>query len=367
MGKNGQNTMSRLKAATGIADDRLSAHHPNGAGNEASMGDFLVFRVGRSTGRSFYSTQTVTESSDFPGWDLNLSIPTGNSVTGVSALPSNFSQGGALNSKGEYKLNSNSKKFQIGDKVWVRVDLVGNQFARQQIVADQLNIKSISGAKVLQRADGTVNGKDVVDFELEITDYDIAVIKLEYNDGGYNDDAANYNRELEFFTDDVQTATPYLESLQLYYDDTGASGNQVACDGTTPLDDLPFPGSGTAGDGTFGLKVQPFVNDPKDKKNIWLWAYTDGSKSPPDTPANKYIQSGKPANGDPIQLTSIGGEQKSACTQFTLLTLDNGNDIPITVYLTEDQAGTTTFTSTTISYPSNHNTHGINTKNFSSP
>jgi hypothetical protein len=369
MGKNGQNTIDRLKAATGIADDRLSAHHPNGAGNEASMGDFLVFRVGRQVGRSYYSTQSVTETSDIPGWDLNLSIPTGNSVTGVSALPSNFSQGGALDSNGDYKLNSSSKTFEQGDKVWVRVDLSCNQYARQQIAVDQLTVTGISGAKVLQRASGTINGKNVVDFQLEITDFDTAIIKLEYNDGGYNDDAANYNRELQFFTPDVETSTPYLESLTLAYDDTGASGNQTACDGSTPLDDLPVGiGSGTAGDGNFGLRVNPFVSDPKDKKNFYLWVYTDSNNSPPDTPRNLYIQSGKPADGDPIKLTSSGSGTKTACTQFINGgTLDNGNDIPVYVYLTEDQAGNTTFTSATINYPSNFNTHGSKTKTFPEP
>ena len=40
MGTNGTNTITALKTATGVADNRLSAHHPNGAGNATSFGDF---------------------------------------------------------------------------------------------------------------------------------------------------------------------------------------------------------------------------------------------------------------------------------------------------------------------------------------
>lgn len=47
MGTNGTVTVSNLKAATGIADDRISAHHPNGAGNTTAMGDFLIDAIGR--------------------------------------------------------------------------------------------------------------------------------------------------------------------------------------------------------------------------------------------------------------------------------------------------------------------------------
>jgi len=46
MGKSATITMTRLKNATNIADNRLSAHHPNGTGNETAFGDFLVFDLG---------------------------------------------------------------------------------------------------------------------------------------------------------------------------------------------------------------------------------------------------------------------------------------------------------------------------------
>lgn len=39
-------TITNLKAATSIADDKLSAHNPNGSGNVTAMSDFLVDAIG---------------------------------------------------------------------------------------------------------------------------------------------------------------------------------------------------------------------------------------------------------------------------------------------------------------------------------
>lgn len=46
MGANGTVTMTELKTATGIADDRLSAHNPGGTGNPTKMSDFLIDAIG---------------------------------------------------------------------------------------------------------------------------------------------------------------------------------------------------------------------------------------------------------------------------------------------------------------------------------
>lgn len=57
-------TMTNLKSATGIADDRVSAHHPNGTGNETAMGDFVVNDVGG--GDSAPTSGTFASSFLFP-------------------------------------------------------------------------------------------------------------------------------------------------------------------------------------------------------------------------------------------------------------------------------------------------------------
>ena len=46
----GNVTMTNLKAATGINDDRLSAHAPSGPGVQAKFGDFLVEALGTFSG-----------------------------------------------------------------------------------------------------------------------------------------------------------------------------------------------------------------------------------------------------------------------------------------------------------------------------
>ena len=48
MGVNGDVRITTLKQMTGIADNRLSAHNPNGAGNATAMGDFLTAAVRKS-------------------------------------------------------------------------------------------------------------------------------------------------------------------------------------------------------------------------------------------------------------------------------------------------------------------------------
>jgi hypothetical protein len=49
MGYDGTVNISSLKNATGINDNRLSAHNPNGAGNNTKFGDFLVDNLGGNT------------------------------------------------------------------------------------------------------------------------------------------------------------------------------------------------------------------------------------------------------------------------------------------------------------------------------
>jgi hypothetical protein len=51
-------SISALKGATGVADDRLSAHNPNGTGNQTKIGDFIINALGGNTDPS---TQSVVD------------------------------------------------------------------------------------------------------------------------------------------------------------------------------------------------------------------------------------------------------------------------------------------------------------------
>jgi len=344
MGVSGDVTIDRLQAATGIGSNLLSAHHPNSnTGNETAMSDFFVTAIGRAVGRSYYDQGNVTDgTSNPPAWDKNLSVPNGNSVNGFSTLPSGKS--GSLDSSGTWTLDN--ENFQQGEKFWIRVDMNTGDFARQQVVMKRLTVSQTLNCNILNRVDGTVNGHDVIDFELQVDGYDNIAVDFEYTDGGYNSDAIHYNELIEFTTSTVETATPHLQRIDLEWDDTGPStgedDSRLACDGSTSLDNL-F-GSGQAGNDTYGVKVTTTVSDPTNQNSeYWLWVYFDDSTaSPPDSADNFYIQSGSPDPGDPI-------EGRIACTQFRRALAPN-NSYNVYVYLTLDQAGSNVFQDTFVSF-----------------
>jgi hypothetical protein len=71
---NGNYTITNLKSATGIADDRLSAHHPNGAGNETSMGEFALDDLGGGGNNNAIGSpplETVLYPFEVDGRDVN--------------------------------------------------------------------------------------------------------------------------------------------------------------------------------------------------------------------------------------------------------------------------------------------------------
>jgi hypothetical protein len=362
MGVSGDVTIDRLQAATGIGSNLLSAHHPNSnTGNETAMSDFFVSAIGRAVGRSYYDQGNVTDgTSNPPAWDKNLSVPNGNSVSGVSTLPSGKS--GSLDSNGTWTLDSSN--FQQGQKFWVRVDMAVNDFAREQVVMDQLVVSSTLNCNILNRVDGTVNGNDVIDFEVEVNGYDNIAIDFEYNDGGYNSDAIHYYDSsapspdvIEFTTDTVETATPHLDRIDLEWDDTGTSGTRIACDGNTALDNIQ--GFGNSGNDKYGVKVTTTVSDPTNQNaEYWLWVYfNDSTASPPDTADNFYVQSGTPSPGDPI-------EGKIACTQFKTGFLSPNNSYNVYVYLTNDQAGSNIFQDEFVSFTPQTGTAGTVDQQF---
>jgi hypothetical protein len=64
-------TVTNLKAATGIADDRLSAHNPNGTGNLTAISDFLIDAVGiyDSPNATWNATLDTDETGDYEDGD----------------------------------------------------------------------------------------------------------------------------------------------------------------------------------------------------------------------------------------------------------------------------------------------------------
>jgi hypothetical protein len=109
MGKNGDITITNLKSSTGIADDRLSAHHPNGTGNQTKFGDFLITDIGGNTSPSSVN-----------------GVSTGDQFSGSHMIPSKVLRGGTSKSvSGSYNSNDywefSNIQLQSGDKVHLAI------------------------------------------------------------------------------------------------------------------------------------------------------------------------------------------------------------------------------------------------------
>lgn len=219
--QNGTYTMTNLKSATGIADDRLSAHHPNGAGNEVAFSDF----VGKAIG--------------------NLS------KTGVEErlIPITLYQGSANKASGSYDSNDNWKfdnitgirpgvEFTIfieayngggdlGDFFIGEILLGGKQLTKDTTLTNQeVTIKDVNE---VAGGSGNISGPGV-EITAEVSSLVSRLfVGYVYNDP-LNDNAENRGKTsnlntpsdagLVFITDEVETAQVLITSwgMELYYD-----------------------------------------------------------------------------------------------------------------------------------------------------
>jgi len=345
MGALADNNMSNLKTATGVVSNNLSDHNPSGSG-PTSYSDFLVTWVGRDIGASYYEQGSVTDGSgDIPPYDTNLSVPPTN-ANGTSALPTYTGQ---LGTGGIFHLDNG--EIEPGYRLWFRVDLAAGQYAAEQILKDKLTVKETSNCTVVDRIDGTANGREVIDFQVEVTGYDVIAVRLSYEGDPYNDDAIHYNKDLSFSCDSIKSSMPYLKRISVQWDDTGPSGSGgVTCDGD-PLDGIS--GIGTAGDDNYGIKITTEIYDPTNvNDNYYLWVYfDDANASPPDT-GDGLHPPGEPAPG------------KVACTHFRSGIVIPDNSYNVYVYITLDEAGNNVWESDYISFTPQTGQFGSNTKTF---
>jgi hypothetical protein len=350
MGVSGSVSISSLKTATGIVSNDLFDHAP-GTPNKVKMSDFFTTAIGRDIDGD-YDNNTVTDGSgNVPAWDTNLSVPNGNTVTGVSAFGT---RDGSLNSSGTFKI-STGDNLGPGQQFWVRVNFGGKDFAFQQIIPGSLTVTSTTNCDVKDRQQGNApNGNSVVDFKLEVTGYDTLAIDFEYNDGGYNSDAINYNTTLGFFTDDVKTPTPYLQRVDLTWASEQINSQYVACDGSTSLDQLAATADG------YGVKVDVTISDPTNQNaEYWLWIYFDDSgKWPPDNSDHNGVGDG--GVGDPV-------EGKGACANTRTGAIIENNNYNMYVYITLDQSGSNVFADDFITFTPSKGNEGSTSKTFSAP
>ena len=313
MGANGDITMSNLKVATGIADNRLSAHHPNGAGNQTAFGDFLVGVVGRRVASSVYVTASAHDAppAPFDGWDTAISIPNcgdpnGTIIDGVTpSRPRNLT-GSIDTADGHFRVDG-SERFEKGDKFWIRIDTNADDSLGKH-VAEQIgknanslifqsgsaNIANVTGNREVGK-DGA--GNYVIDIELEVTSAASVGAGVgapfRYVDG-MNTDAANYgdpstqtgvdNTNLQFFSPDVETDLVYIRQLTSSYAENGS---------------------------LYDMTIKAWAHDPADKwGTLYMWSYfEDSSTCPP--------------NGTSVAMNRSGDDQFAERTITQSLLPDN--------------------------------------------
>jgi hypothetical protein len=266
MGKDADVTMTNLKSATGIADDRLSAHHPNGTGNTTSMGDFLTNHIGRRVASPEWEQGMTTDINGDPygsnGFDTRLSIP---DIT-VHSEPGAPVGEGSLDTDGNFEFDTDVV-LGNGNRFWVRVGTgidpnndatIGDLFGDAIAVTDSLDVSGNNCEPTGDRKVGTDgDGKLVIDIEMEITGFNNAAVYITFQDG-LNVDATNYGNSMQFFTTDVQKDTVYMDQITVQWSNLGGESSQLFVD--CQLNSLDA--GNTKGDSTFTMRVSPVYNNP---------------------------------------------------------------------------------------------------------
>jgi hypothetical protein len=176
-------TVTNLKAATGVADDRLSAHNPNGAGNLTAMSDFLIDAVG------------IWDSANAV-WDATL----------------------ATDESGDYEDGDNfTVKFQVSRKDVPNVGTKGSEFWLQQVF-DSGNLVFLENLNYNNAT--TINTTtDRYTYELDFTINGAGVVTVHVKiDEALNASATNHNTDLTYTSSNdsdvtVRDNTPKMDRL----------------------------------------------------------------------------------------------------------------------------------------------------------
>jgi len=187
MGQNGTVTVSNLKTLTSIADDRVSAHHPDGAGSKTGMSYFFLTGFTDSDGGQFEDLAYNTGSCWQEPSGLNLddiNLQTGDQIRiGLRAAspPQHFHPDGPLD-------NNAPPVDSAGDLVVlkatfdsIRPNKERNVTRDQWYVTEDTNLGAI-----------TSNGDEVLVQQYTIDGNPVEVSGI-WEDGGYNSDMDNYN------------------------------------------------------------------------------------------------------------------------------------------------------------------------------
>lgn len=230
---NGTYNITTLKQCTGISDDRLSAHHPNGAGNTTSLGDFVCKGIGRNT--------TSGTDTDPLNWHRYLYL------SDVVVNNSSQNASGSYDGNNWYVFTDSGLYLSAsrGDTFKVRIeffevdlgDLFGEQIAKDP---DNLQVNTGNIVNEIGRSLITSNGKPIaIDVEFEVVGYapnftigftwkdHMNTSGLHYGTTGSPIQTAYGDMSLVFQTEEVEDATPLLATspaafyMRVYNNGTG--------------------------------------------------------------------------------------------------------------------------------------------------
>jgi len=231
IGTLGEYTMSNLKAATGIGDDRLSAHHPNGTGNTTAFGDFAIEVVGHNPGSGDPADYTRLLRPVQVTVDGNTQSISGSYPTGQDPPFFDFS-GFELDPR-------NPDKFTL--RLFAETETTG--FGIEQILKDPnsnslgsaLSITDIGNAKLIDVTPNTGGLPYYLDLQFEVTGFINLDVGLTYDDplntqaslqGSSSTDGEGNslpeNAGLAFRTEDVLDSNPILTDWYWQVENTGA-------------------------------------------------------------------------------------------------------------------------------------------------
>jgi hypothetical protein len=257
MGTSADITMTNLKSATGIADDRLSAHHPNGAGNQTKFGDFLV--------------------SNFGG---NLDPGSDNTIDGLYLIPVEVN-GSSANADGSYNANdywefTNINELDKGDTIKIEVWFKRGQntfseHARGQILTRTAlwDVNKAAGTGTAFTLNNIISYRSgssyvTIAFDLTIGDKTDQFGVFAFYNAELNTDMANLGNNLIFRTKDITGASfsVTIDSFTADSDGTGITVNYSVQNGSPNYDiDLNLDGSTNpqatathSSDGSYSLK-----------------------------------------------------------------------------------------------------------------
>lgn len=214
---NGNYTITNLRGATGIADDRISAHHPNAAGNETALGDFSIRALGHEL-----SAGDLTRLLRPVQVTVNGSVQSISGSYGSGDPPFFDFDGITLDPRNP-------------DKFTLRIDVPSGQkgqHAIQQVLRDGNGlIDAVSGN--CQLIGRTANANSI-DLQYEVTGFINLNAGVTFEDG-MNVNAENYgtastdkegnnipeNAGLVFRTEDVLDDAPLITNVQVGIVDDG--------------------------------------------------------------------------------------------------------------------------------------------------